>query len=524
MSAQAAIKTESASTYDDVPYKSFSHSDTHPSHISTVATLFGLTPPDFKTARVLELGCAGGGNLLPLALSYPDASFLGLDLSQEQITQAQQQKKEFNLKNIEFRQQDILTFASKEKFDYIICHGVFSWVPGAVQEKILKLCNESLSPQGMAVISYNTLPGWNAVRSLREMMLYHTNQFSDPAEKIRQARIFLDFLAENVSEGNKGYYAVIEDERNLLKGANDTYLYHDHLEHENTQFYFHDFVRLANAEGLHYVGDTSLTSMYLGNLSPKATEALKVLNNNIIGQEQYMDFIRNRRFRSSILCKDAQKINRGLQNEQIMNFFLTTSLSLETVNPDPKKNITFKAAAGKITTHDPITGALFLELVTAGERPVMAKDLVSRAQKKLGLPTPQPVHDALVKQGLQLVLRGFINLHSDSPHCVTTVSQKPVLFPLARHQAGLKNCQVVTNVLGRSVPGDIVSHLVMQNLDGTRTAEDLVNILVENVQNGALKIARNGNPVMDVQEVRREMTAVVNQLLPRLAALGLLIG
>jgi 2-polyprenyl-3-methyl-5-hydroxy-6-metoxy-1,4-benzoquinol methylase len=167
----AAQKTAPATSYDEVPYESYSYVQTHPAHMATIARLFGLNPPDFKKASVLELGCAGGGNLLPLALLYPEASFTGLDLSQEQIAEANEGKKALKLKNIDFKQQDITTFDLKAhagKFDYIIVHGVFSWVPEPVRGKILELCQSCLSPDGLALISYNTLPGWNAVRSLRE--------------------------------------------------------------------------------------------------------------------------------------------------------------------------------------------------------------------------------------------------------------------------------------------------------------------------------------------------------------------
>src|SRR4051812_31728087 len=115
MSAQAAAKIEPKQSYDEVPYESFAYPQTHPSHLATIATLFGLAPPDFKTANILELGCAGGGNLFPLALLYPEAKFLGIDLSQEQISQANAEKKSLKLDNIEFLQQNILEFAPKGK-------------------------------------------------------------------------------------------------------------------------------------------------------------------------------------------------------------------------------------------------------------------------------------------------------------------------------------------------------------------------------------------------------------------------
>lgn len=526
MSALAAVKAESSPSYDEVPYQSFAYPQTQPAHLSTIATLFGLTPPDFRTARVLELGCAGGGNLFPLALLYPQASFLGMDLSHEQIAQANVTKKALNLGNVEFLQQDILNFAPKdkaEKFDYIIAHGVLSWVPPSVQEKLFVLCSEWLSPNGLAVISYNALPGWNAVRSLREMMLYHSNRFTNPAEKVQQSRLLLDFLSESVPESKAGYRAVIEDERAILKGQSDSYMYHDHLEGMNTQFYFHEFAAKARAHGLDYVGDADLVTMHLGNLPPKALEALKAVD-DIVSQEQYMDFVNNRRFRTSIVCKSGQAINRGIRSEQIMDYFLTINPLLIASGTDPKQDIEFKAGGGAFTTHDEISGCLFLELIALRQKPIAAKALVALVQKKLGLPDAAPVQAALERYGMSMVLRAFLSLHSDSPPCVAEVSEKPVVFPLARYEAGIPGNFKVTNVLSHTLPSDIVSNLIMQNLDGSKTVRDLAEILVKNVLDGSIRMDKAGTPLKEESEIRKEMDGYLKDILPNFAQRALLVG
>ena len=69
MDAQQAHDLEKS--YDEMPYESLPYPETHPANTAMVARLFGLTPPDFRNARVLELGCSGGGTLAPLALTYP---------------------------------------------------------------------------------------------------------------------------------------------------------------------------------------------------------------------------------------------------------------------------------------------------------------------------------------------------------------------------------------------------------------------------------------------------------------------
>ena len=123
--------------YDAVPYPARAFPSSHPQHLATVATLLGLRPPSLEDCRVLELGCATGGNLVPMADDLASGRFVGLDLSHVQIEAARTAARKAGLKNVEFRCQDLLGFGAPgapgggpaESFDYIIAHGLYSWVP-----------------------------------------------------------------------------------------------------------------------------------------------------------------------------------------------------------------------------------------------------------------------------------------------------------------------------------------------------------------------------------------------------------
>ena len=161
-------------SYDNVLYPSYTHPQTHPDRLATLATLFGLRPAPVATSRMLELACGQGGNLIPLAVSYPDSHCVGVDLSQRQIDSGQAVIEALGLTNIDLRPQSILDFpVDSGPFDYIIAHGVYSWVPEPVRDKILQICRDHLAPQGVAIVSYNTFPGWHQRRMIRDMMLFH---------------------------------------------------------------------------------------------------------------------------------------------------------------------------------------------------------------------------------------------------------------------------------------------------------------------------------------------------------------
>lgn len=520
-----------ATAYDSVPYVSFAYPHTHPSRIGAIARLFGMTPAAPENARVLEIGCAGGGNLFSQALLYPDAHFTGIDIAPEQIADAKHSADAMGITNIDFKAMDITQidrdfFAGK--FDYIICHGVYSWVPQNVRAAIMAVIRDCLAPQGVAQVSYNTLPGWNAVRSLRDMMIYHTNRFATPADKIKQARALLDFLSETTADDRTGYKALIDEERKMLARSNDSYVYHDHLESANTQFYFHEFVRDLMVNDLTYVGDSSLPSMFVGNLPQKAMETLKAVN-DVVNQEQYMDFINNRRFRNTLVCHKNAGLNRSLQGEQIFDFHLAAL-----VQPDPQaanntpgeESQVYRPVGGgpTFTAKGRVMVAIMNMLTTQAPRPVAAETLVRQVQTALGLPTDEPVRAMLRENGMKLALHGCVQLELADCKAVDRVSEKPVAFALARHQAQVPDSTGATSAMHIHNKTDITANMVLAALDGTKTRDDLVQMLVNAVTDGRLKVAREGQPLTDPAVLKPEMEGIVDRMLPKLAQQCLLMA
>src|SRR5437016_6101232 len=122
--------------YNRYPYLSFPFFQSHPTHLYTMGKLFRLDPTPVEKSRILELGCASGGNIIPIAHQWPETECIAIDLSAKEIEEGQQQITDLKLKNISLRHQSILDFTALEgKFDYIICHGVYSWVDSIVRDK-----------------------------------------------------------------------------------------------------------------------------------------------------------------------------------------------------------------------------------------------------------------------------------------------------------------------------------------------------------------------------------------------------
>jgi methyltransferase-like protein/2-polyprenyl-3-methyl-5-hydroxy-6-metoxy-1,4-benzoquinol methylase len=516
----------SQNSYDEVPYESYPYVQTHPQHLHTIGKVFGLKSPDFKKARVLELGCASGGNIIPLAFEYPKGEFVGIDLSEIQIEEGKKHIANLGLKNIELHALSILDLDERfGKFDYIICHGVFSWVPQNVQDKILSVCKELLTPKGVALISYNTLPGWNTVKSMRDMMLYHANFFKEPAEKVGQARALLQFVSESMDEKNP-YSMVIKNELELLKDKKDNYLMHDHMEENNYQLYFHEFMQKASENGLQYLSDTTLSTMFSGNLSPKAVEALQTVD-DIVRQEQYMDFITNRRFRSTILCHQNIKLNRQLNTTLIEDFYIRSFLRPAKevhLSLNANENVEFVNPFNQVqlVTHNALATAVFVILFEQNSTPIRVSDLIDQVKDRLKTDDADAIKKTILEFGTRLVLAGSINLYSDPGNYTVKLSDKPKASELARYQ--VKHFPWVTNKRHEPLNLTDIQRVVLPLLDGKHDLESLTDEVLKLVENGTLQYRKDGEPINDLNGIKKEIKAVIEQAIKSLAPSALLVA
>ncbi len=224
-----------------------------------------------------------------MAEAFPGATFVGVDLSARQIEDGRAQVERLKLGNVELRHASILDVNdSFGTFDYVLCHGVFSWVPTAVQDRILEICAQSLTTHGVAYVSYNTYPGWHMRGMIRDMMRFHATKFAAPAERTRQARALIDFLAESARPESGLYPALLKSELDAVRHQADHYLYHEHLEDVNEPLYFHEFVDRAGAHGLRYLGEARVGTMLSGTFGPDVEKALKLLATDQVQTEQYL--------------------------------------------------------------------------------------------------------------------------------------------------------------------------------------------------------------------------------------------
>lgn len=333
MSGRTASREENLNTadmgasYDSVPYQSQRIPQSHPHRLYAVARLHGLVPPLLGGARVLELGCAAGGNLLPLARELPTAQFVGVDLSHKQIETAVAAAADDKLDNVELIAADMRELADRagEPFDYIIAHGLYSWVPLEVQAVFLPVIAALLGPDGVAFVSYNTYPGWHQRQVVRQLMLRHTKGIDDPAKKAEQARVMLDVLVRTREGEYEPYDRALREEQEKAAELSDPFLLHDLMEWHNHPRYVGDFLADAAAAGLAYINEVNVGAGLAEFYPPAVQQVLSSLPDRA-AREQFMDFWRNRSFRETLLCHADKAPQEGLDWSVIENMRLATGL------------------------------------------------------------------------------------------------------------------------------------------------------------------------------------------------------
>lgn len=503
------MTTSAGDSYDALPYPSYPFAITHPDRLHVLASLAGVDPPPVERARVLELGCAAGGNLLPIAVDLPGTRCVGIDASKRQVDEGRALVSSLGLTNCELLQGDIAALGPElGEFDYIVCHGVYSWVPRHVQDAILGLCGRALSPGGVAYVSYNTYPGWRMRSMIRDMMRYHARQFDDPQVAVGQARRLLDYLTKNVSADRGAYTVILNQELGILRKQSDAYLYHEHLEANNEPLYFHQFVERAEAAGLAFFGEAT-TGETRPTLFPNLGDDTARGSPAAVQADQYRDFVLNRLFRTTLLCRRDRRLGGSPVPEDVTRFLVATRVERREgapaegeveLPPDTPPGPEYVTLAGKVVrVHAPIVVAALDLLSARWPRALTFDELAAEVQARAGEEAGDPatLRARLAEQALELFADDHLELRPRQLPVAAEVSARPRAHPLARRQA--EDGLIVTNARHEPHELDRYERELVRAADGQRDLGALADVLVEAVGAGRLEVTRDGEPITDAK-------------------------
>jgi methyltransferase-like protein/2-polyprenyl-3-methyl-5-hydroxy-6-metoxy-1,4-benzoquinol methylase len=462
--------------YDKVLYAAGLFPQTHPDRLASTAYLRGMSPASIERCRVLELGCGAANNLVSMAFQLPGSEFVGIDLARIPVACGQALVAELRLRNVTLEAMDICdpTLDQFGAFDFIIAHGVYSWVPQPVRQRILQICRSMLNPMGIAYISYNAYPGCHFRDLVRHMMRFHTQKFESLAEKTTQARALVKFIAE--CRKKPDYYTeAFRFQLERLLRYEDESLYHDDLNPCGQPFYFHEFVEEAERHDLKYVGEAALDTSDRALFTEDALRHMTKLEGaHEIVQEQYKDFLGGTDFRQTLLCRKETPLTGALALERVPELFAICDW---VAMADPERTcdapIEFESPQGRrIEVANSVWRFGLSYICSQWPCAVSFEQILDEVKRKVGRNLVNSEASTIAAALTQSYLAGVVSLRLRPPDVVNRVTERPAMSRLA--QAQLRLGTLISSQLHRSMKSpDAASKHFMSLLDGTRDHETL---------------------------------------------------
>lgn len=496
---------DTVNPYDEILYPGRPYPPTHPDRLAAVATLAGMTPAPAGRCRVLEVACGDAANLIPMAYALPGSEFVGFDLAARPIERGRQLAQALGLRNLTLRELDIRSFPSDAgSFDYIIAHGLYSWIGAELRDGLLALIADHLAPQGVAFVSYNAYPGCYRRRMVWDMLRFHTDHLPDPQLRISEAKALAQLLARGCNAGGESIDAFKAELQRILE-RDPAHLFHDDLAAVNDPVYFHQFVDHTQRHGLQFVGEAELAASGYGGLTPEARRVLDALDP--LAREQYLDYVVCRQFRQSVVCRVDVTLDRTRDAARLEGLTLAGRGRVVTTPHGPQ------AASGSAPVLDradrdaaAVLEVMFEVLAEVAPRRLSPAALTRRiADRQAGLRSCEP---AYVRQiALGAALAGRVVLHGGEPRLVAEPGASPFASLLARLQ--LTGGSIVTTLCHEQVQiDDELARRILLLLDGTRTR--------------AILLAELGEALSGENETARAATLEAH--LRQFAKLGLLLA
>jgi len=465
---------DTLTSYDELPYDSLPLPETQPDFLAAVARLHGFDAPDPRTARILELGCAQGGNLIPLAWRWPGSDCVGVELSRVQAEAGAAFVSRLGLPNVRILHGDLAALpADLGEFDFIIAHGVFSWVPPAVQQALLDLCRRHLSANGLAYISFNVAAGWSRLQPLRTALIERTAADLPAPARFQQAlRVLVELQAEWSDPA-------LLKEIAYLESAAPSYLFHEYLAEFNAPLNFGEFAAQLDAHGLRYVGEAGPRRAVV-----ELEDAWGLIPESMAGRwldaEAALDDALGTRFRRAVIARDDAPCAQPPRADALSSLAFYADLRSDAeidleddaeqgfVNPAgnvfPVAQPAMKAAVMALSTTYP--GALGYAALLSAANQIMA-DYGGGAE----------VDEAAFRDALfQLVMLQGVMPTVLAGSFAVEPGERPCANALARQQASSPGW-VVSGARHVAMDLDPAGRVLLSALDGSRTLDELAVLM-----------------------------------------------
>jgi SAM-dependent methyltransferase len=440
-----------ATAYDEIAYPTQAFRQTHPDRLATQAALFGLAFAPVSACRVLDIGCGDGANLIPLAVAYPAAQFVGFDLSQNAIARGQAIIEALHLANIRLEARDLMEADfGAGTFDYVVAHGLYAWIPEAAREALIASTRRHLAPNGVAFVSYNALPGCRIRQIIREMLLFQVRGVEGAQQRFEAARREARSLLETYSDDLPAQRVIRSELEELLERPYEV-LAHDDLGEVYAPAYLHEFLEHAGRHGLQYLTEATLGRCGEGFLPPNALDDAAF---DVPAHLQRLDFKVLRSYRENLLVHAGVPLDRRPEPGRLAGLFVSAPV---------------RAVEDEADVYD------------IGQKRVKLTDApLQRLIDRIGAawPAALPVAELDLDEEhagamLRMYWTGVIELHTEPLGFSAIVPRRPTVSPLARLQAARGGPRLTTLRHTTVEIGDPIGLRFIAGLDGARTVDQV---------------------------------------------------
>jgi hypothetical protein len=196
--------------------------------------------------------------------------------------------------------------------DYIVLHGIWSWVSDENRRNIVEIIRKRLKVGGAVYMSYNTMPGWAVAMPLRQLMTLHAGVVGSDAQGVVGRIDSSITFGTKLAETGARYFAAnpaAKPRLEAIAGQNRHYLAHEYFNRDWAPMYFsdaHDW--LADAK-LSYAGAANPVEQMDGmNLTPQQRELLNGIPPGVL-RETVRDYMLNTQFRRDLYTRGARSLS-----------------------------------------------------------------------------------------------------------------------------------------------------------------------------------------------------------------------
>jgi SAM-dependent methyltransferase len=453
--------------YDRVAYPGYVVEFLSPNRLRASALLHGWRPPDPATASVLEIGCGDALTLAAFGAVSPQGRAVGFDLSSEAVDRGRALVEVAGLKNVDLHVGDALTYPRDgEKFDYIICHGVLSWVPDPVRRAVVELMGARLAPGGLGYFGYDCLPGAAAKAAMVPFLRAWVGDIGDPLEAMKKGARGIGMLNRSQRDSSR-LQAQLDVLIKDFPSFDPAYFFHDWLAEYYAPIDLHQFIPLAKANRLGIAGSASGYELLLDDLDEEASGAVDVFGGDPGQRLAALDVL----YGGNIFHRDLM-IRTDTPPEPAPDGITELSFAFTGTREEVKadEGPAIKYASGEkamVTTNTPSTIAVLDYLYNAGSAEIAYSELLARTG----------VRD----EDLRRIMLTISTLALVTPH---STPQPFVLKPGERPRAGLLARTMLTlgdravNLRGNEVQAPEPETQYMVALcDGTRTRAEIAALM-----------------------------------------------